>query len=145
MNTETARQLFNETACLVELASTFQAAYGKNTRVKPASARDVWAIYHDLCNAQHRIAALLDPEALETPVSTYGEWWKRQDVPDMGTANALVMQASQLIAACAHFNVSNNGLNFSRTVVALQSAIAGILHPSVIQQVRDEALQREVS
>ena len=104
MKVETARKLICEAAHLVELTSTFQAAYGKNQRIHAGSPRDIWSLYHDICDVQHKIAALLDDEALHTPVSTYGEWWKRQDVPDLGTAHALITQASQLIAACAHFN-----------------------------------------
>jgi hypothetical protein len=131
MNTITARRIAAQIAELVELASIFQARYGKDYRLKPGSPADAWDMHRAIFDKQSDIARLLDIEALEQPLKRLPDWWKYRDTVDTGMATQLSQAAAHLIACCAAFEASPRA-DSSPVVATSQSVIAGMLHPSAV-------------
>jgi hypothetical protein len=130
MKTAMACEILNEAARLLELTATFQARYGKQYRLKAGSPQEAWTLYDDISEMQTRVAALLDPQALEDSNSRYGHWWERMDVMDVNTAQMLVEEVGALISCCAYSDVKSPETSLTYMVLSKQSTIAGFLHPS---------------
>lgn len=131
MNTANARQIAAKIAELIEFASIFQARYGKQYRMKPGSPAEAWDMHQAIFDQQVAIAHLLDPDALETPLTRASQWWKWQDAIDTGSACMMSAEASHLIACCASFEAAPRAAT-SPVVSTSQAAIAGMLHPSAV-------------
>lgn len=137
MNTATARQIAARIAELIELASIFQARYGKQYRMKPGSPAEAWDLHQALFDQQVAIAHLLDPSTLETPLRRPAQWWKYQDEMDTGSACLMAAEASHLIASCACFEAAPRA-DSSPVVSTSQAVIAGMLHPSTLMVAQGE-------
>jgi hypothetical protein len=131
MNTVTARRIAALIAELVELASIFQARYGKDYRMKPGSPAEAWDLHQAIFDKQSDIARLLDVEALEQPLKRLPDWWKYRETLDTSMAAQLLQEAAHLIACCAAFETSPRA-GSSPVVVTSQSVLAGMLHPSTV-------------
>lgn len=129
MNVGAARMIAQHVASLAEQVATFNALYGAHYRMIPDSPRQAWELYRQIMASQAEIAGKLDMEAIQTPYSRYGEWWKRQDVMDSALVNELASEVFNLIGRCAYSTASQQARSFGFDVV-LQRSIAGILHPA---------------
>jgi hypothetical protein len=141
MQTATARQIAAKCAELIELASIFQARYGKNYRITPGSPAEAWDLHQSIFDLQTAIARLMDAEALERPLQGCTSWWKRQETPDTSVAAMVAQEASRLIACCASFEAAPRGES-SPIIQSSQSAIAGMLHPSSLMVALNDMGQR---
>lgn len=141
MNTPTAHRLIAQAAHLVELASAFQAKYGKYYPLKPGSPQDAWNYYEALLEVQCCIARLLDPAARENGYPKAGHWWDRHDVIDSATAQAVLSEIGSLIACCANQEIRMpENAEWSPIIHNTQCAVAGMLHPSSLQIASDETI-----
>jgi len=131
MNTTTARQLSAKIAELIELASIFQARYGKQYRIKPGSPTEAWELHQAIFDQQAVIAQMLDDAALESPLRRCAPWWKWQDTVDTGTVSLIAAEVCHLIACCASFEAEPRAAA-SPVIETSQAAIAGMLHPSAV-------------
>lgn len=133
MDAKTARTLMNEAAHLIELVATFQSRYGRSYNLQHNSPKDARALYDDILNAQHTIAALLDADTLQNPHHKLGQWWQRQEIIDLGMTQSLVNEAGHLISCCAYFEADPRGESYSYAIRSAQSTIAGMLHPKSLE------------
>lgn len=140
MNVVAARNIAQHVASLAEQVATFTALYGAHYRLSPDSPHQAWTLYRQIMASQAEIASKLDGEALQTPYSRYGEWWKRQDVMDSALVNELASEVFSLIGRCAYVSAAHSSRSFGSDLV-LQRSIAGILHPST----RPVALESEAA
>lgn len=140
MNTSTARSMAAEIAQLIELASIFQARYGKQYRMKPGSPAAAWDLQQSIFDCQVAIARLLDAQAVESPRQD-STWWKWQETIDTAVASSIAQEISHLIASCACFEVEPRSAE-SPMVAASQRAIAGMLHPSALMIAQAEPVAR---
>jgi hypothetical protein len=131
MNTDTAHQLMVEVSHLIQLTSAFQAAYGKGYIIKPGSPAEAWGLHQAIFNQQAVVARLLDIESLENPLQSCAQWWKRQDVIDLGIVTMLAQEVVHLIACCAAFETQPRTVA-SPAIETSQGVIAGMLHPSSV-------------
>lgn len=128
MNVTIAQQVLCEAGRLVALTAVYQSRYGKDYRLKATSPENAWRLHRQIFDAQRSIARLLDAPARDNPRPRYGQWWDRLDVPDTSLAHEVVSQASHLVMACAYQEADAD--SESQSVLSLQRAIAGTLHPS---------------
>lgn len=138
MNTAAARDIVCRVAYLAELAAMFTATYGTNYRLTDDSPREAWDLYRSVMALQTEIAGLLEPEALQTPYSRYGEWWKRMDVIDSALVNELASEGFNLIGRCAYLTVHEK-TRWTHSDLVLQRSIAGLLHPAARQAQLEKA------
>lgn len=131
-----AKQIAQRVAHLAELAATFTATYGRNYRMTAESPAYAWEQYQKIMAEQAEIAGLLDPEALTTAYSRYGEWWKRQDVMDSSIVNELAIEVFNLIGRCAYLQTHDTRTN---TALVVERSIAGLLHPATRQTALENA------
>lgn len=147
MNTQNAQKLLTTAARLVELTATFKAQYGQDYGA--GMPDEAWKLYQAILHHQAQIARMLDAhvhriEALHHP---HGEWWKRRDVMNTATAQAVVEQASHLIACCARISVrqaEDDKIDWSYAIHATQVVIAGMLHPASLQLAQDDTIALSV-
>jgi len=144
MDTSVARSMLIEAAQLMELASTYQVRYGRQTRLKPGSSDDAWTLYQAALDSQCEIARLIDPAVLEAPNRRRMSWWERQDVVDTGVVREIIDDIGHLIACCAYAQAEaeNGHTEWSYAVESAQSVIAGLLHPTSLQVALDTASRR---
>lgn len=143
MNTQSAYEILNRAAHLVELSVIFQLKYGKSYTLKPGSPAEAWALYDQTLEIESEIAALLDEAPRDTPYSRHGEWWLRYDVMDHAIARSLVAEAGNLIACTTHAEVDSERKT-AWSVISIQSVIAGMLHPTSLQVGADAGLKQTV-
>ncbi|MEQ8674563.1 MAG: hypothetical protein RLP44_23835 [Aggregatilineales bacterium] len=147
MDMNTANQMMNEAGKLVELSAIFQVNYGRGAQLKPGSPEDEWTLYNLILNVQSRIARMMDETCLEANHHKFGAWWKRQDVMDVATAQAVIQEIGTLIARCAYLQTdSENMTQTEQLCYALnvtQSTIAGMLHPASLQIAADKSIAFE--
>ncbi|MBL8160944.1 MAG: hypothetical protein JNJ61_03090 [Anaerolineae bacterium] len=144
MNTVAARHIAAKIAELIELASIFQARYGKNYRMKPGSPDSAWDLHQTIFNQQTEVARLLDYEALADPLKRMPTWWKWQETIDSGAAAQIAQEVSHLIACCASFE-ANPLHETSPVILCSQRVIAGVLHPSCVLIALEEMSQAQKS
>ncbi len=137
MNSLHAIRIANEVTQLISLSAAFQAAYGRQYRLKPGSSTAAWSLYDAAQQQQVRIATMLDSEALNAPHLSLNKWWDRQDVIDLPTVYSLMDEVTHLIACCAYFEIDAGEKERSYTAFVIQCVIAGMLHPAAIQVALD--------
>ena len=147
MNVTIAQQLLCEAGRLVALTAVFQARYGKDYALKANSPEHAWRLHRQIFDAQRAVARLLTDSARENPRPRYGQWWDRQDVLDSSLAHEIVSQASPLIMACAYqeADVNYRAHEESQSVLSIQRAIAGTLHPNSLHIISDAEAIRSAS
>jgi len=147
MNMTIAQQLLCEAGRLLSLVAVFQARYGKNYNLIATSPEAAWRLHRQIFDAQRSVARLLVDSARENPRPRYGQWWDRQDVLDTSLAHEIVSQASHLVTACAYEEASYqiNDRQESHSVLSIQRAIAGTLHPNSLHIVNDTEIVRNAS
>lgn len=142
MNVTAARDLAQHVACLAEQVATFTAVYGAHYRMTENSPLQAWDLYREIMTTQAEIAGKLDVDALLSPYSRYGEWWKRQDVIDNALVNELASEVFSLIGRCAYIAANEKSCSFGSDLV-LQRSIAGLLHPAT-RSTTSETMTRKV-
>lgn len=144
MNVTAARELAQHVASLAEQVATFTALFGANYHMSETSPRQAWELYRQIMAAQAEIAGKLDADAIHTPYSRYGEWWKRHDVIDSAMVNELASEVFNLIGRCAYLAANEKPCTFGSDLV-LQRSIAGLLHPATRPvAIESEAMTRKV-
>jgi hypothetical protein len=143
MNTTTAREIVCKVAHLAGLAATYTARFGTHYRICIDSTEEACTLYGEILAVQSEIAALLDPEALQTPYSRYGEWWKRMDVMDTAMVNELASEGFNLIGRCAYLGVHEK-TRWTNSDLVLQRSIAGLLHPNARQADASELVRKAI-
>lgn len=143
MDIITANQMMNEAGKLVELAATFQVHYGRGAQLRPGSPDAEWKLYNDILNVQSRIARMIDEGCLEAPHHKVGTWWKRQDVIDVATAQAVIQEIGGLIARCAYVASEDGNERLCYALQVSQATIAGMLHPASLQIAADKSIRFE--
>jgi hypothetical protein len=144
MNVTAARELAQHVAHLAEQVATFTALYGANYRMSENSPLQAWELYRQIMAVQAEIGGKLDTDALQTPYSRYGEWWKRRDVIDNAMVNELASEVFSLIGRCAYLAANEKSCSFGSDLV-LQRSIAGLLHPATRPvTLESEAMTRKV-
>ncbi len=131
MKTHQARHLLEDAGKLVHHIAVFATCYGRHYELCPGSPDDAWALYETIQAIQAEIAAGLDEILWMRPHHRCGEWWERQDVMDVSTAQAISYEVSHLIACCAAHEAKAPGS--TAAIQNAQLAIAGMLHPAAIQ------------
>ena len=144
MDMKTANQMMNEAGKLIELSAIFQVNYGRGAQLKPGSPEEEWTLYNLILNVQSRIARMMDEPCLESTHHKFGAWWKRQDVMDVATAQAVLQEISNLITRCAYMQTNTgNATQTEQLCYALkvsQMTIAGMLHPASLQVAADKSI-----
>jgi hypothetical protein len=130
MNTITARELAGNHSLLIEMVSMFQFEYGKDYMLLPGSPTHAWDLYQRIQNQQVALARLLDVDALDSPIARFPQWWKTQEVMDIGILLSIGMEINHLIAACACASINVQPVTSLRITTA-QRVIAGMLHPGI--------------
>jgi hypothetical protein len=143
MNVTAARDLAQHVACLAEYVATFTALYGAHYRMSDSSPLQARDLYRQIMTTQSEIAGKLDVDALLSPYSRYGEWWKRQDVIDNALVNELASEVFSLIGRCAYMAANEKSCSFGADLV-LQRSIAGLLHPATRSTTNSETVTRKV-
>ncbi|NWF67637.1 MAG: hypothetical protein HXY40_00985 [Chloroflexi bacterium] len=132
MDTNTARQIVVEVTALSELATAFQAKYGKGYSLKADSAPEAWTLHNRMRDHQRTLAGLLDSEALAQP-QIRNRWWEQHDAMDIRTTQDLFFEAYQLLTRCVYAESANHDLRQSPGITCSQAIIAGMLHPAARQ------------
>lgn len=140
MNVTIATQMMQEVAHLLQLSATYQARYGRYAPLKPGSSPDAWELYEQTRQSQSLIARLLSVDALNDPHYKAGEWWKRQDVIDVGTVRLLVQDITHLLACTSYHEAVPQAVGSSHSVDSAQHTIAGMLHPNCLRIALDESI-----
>ena len=131
MNARIAREMAAQIANLAELVAVFTAHYGSGYRMTEDSPAHAWELYQRIMTLQTNIANHLGQDALASPkFSRPGEWWKRQDVPDVAIINELAQDVFHLVARCAYHEALAHEAGHTDTAFVLERSIAGILHPT---------------
>jgi hypothetical protein len=143
MNTTTATDIICNVAHLAGLAATFTARFGSHYRVSETSPQEAHELYNEIMTVQSQIASLLDPEALNSPYSRYGEWWKRMDVMDTAMVNELASEGFNLIGRCAYLSVHDK-TRWTNSDLVLQRSIAGLLHPAALQTGMTDVVRKAI-
>jgi hypothetical protein len=141
MDTGLARQIALAIADLMQPVSIFQSCFGKDYRLKPGSPTQVWELHQAIKEQQVLIASLLDASALESPIQRLPQWWKYQEMPDVGTVTAMMQEACHLIAACS-CHEANPQTAQSPVLATAQRVLAGMLHPATLMMAQDRSLAR---
>lgn len=146
MNISNAHMILVHTARLVELAATFEARYGSHYTLKPGSPDDAWTLYHKIFDLQCIIARSLNTLPSDSLQHKHGEWWKRQDVLDTKTAEAIACTAAHLIACTASYMEydQHSTEDWSYAMRNTCNVIAGLLHPNALQIAADEGIELEL-
>jgi hypothetical protein len=133
MNTEISHKIVSHVSKIVSIASAFHAKFGRDYRLDNNSPAQAWELYRKFMSEQNTIASLLETEAIEKPYSRYGEWWERRDMIDCGLLNELAAEANTLVERVAYLEAMGRSTVDNATLIVVQQAIAGLLHPSTRQ------------
>jgi hypothetical protein len=128
---------------LVALCAGFQARFGRRSSLAATSTSKEWEMHRAILDKQVEIAALLEPGIVGNPGESLNQWWKRQQVIDLGIAEELNKEAARLVACCAYLEADDIE-QWSYSVHASQAAIASRLHPMARQQAMSEGIQSAV-
>jgi hypothetical protein len=129
MNIKRAHQIHCALANIAELASSYNARYGSNTRINDNSPADAHEIYNRFMEEQSNIASLLDTKALNAPYMRWEKWWESRDVMNLGLVNELASAALRLVEHIACLEAMGKNPDNEGSVCNLQETIAGMLHP----------------
>lgn len=127
MNTRTAIVIAASVAELTDLASRFQAHYGKPAALTADTPPEVHRLYRAIFDKQRAIAQLLDAEALFAPTPRW-PWWNHQAAIDPAAVSELAQEVNHLITCCAYFEVDPHS-DLLPAIRSSQAAIAGMLQP----------------
>ncbi|HEX2908612.1 MAG TPA: hypothetical protein VHO69_17200 [Phototrophicaceae bacterium] len=127
MNTSTAIAIAARVAELTDLATRFQAQYGKLTRLTSTAPVEAHRLQKAIFGKQRAIAYLLDTAILLQPTPRW-PWWKHQTTIDLTTVSDLAHEVNHLIACCAYFEVDTTS-DLLPAIQSSQAAIAGMVHP----------------
>lgn len=130
MNVAIAQRIVAHVAHLTALASAFQAKFGRDYRLTGDSPSIAWELYRNIMAEQTNIANLLEPAALQTPYSRYGQWWQRRDVIDQAMLNELAADALRLVERAAYLEAEGKPTENAPVLLVVQQSIAGMLHPA---------------
>lgn len=134
MNINRARKIHCAIASIAELASSYNATYGSNTRITENSSADAQNIYQRFMAEQANIASLLDTKPVNTPYLRWEKWWESRDVMNIGLVNELASAALRLVEHIACLEAMGKNPDTEASVCSLQETIAGLLHPIARQQ-----------
>lgn len=139
MNIQNARAILTEAARLIELTAKFQARFGKQVKLNINTPQDAWALYDQIMDSQSIIANLLHPAALRNPQKTFGAWWQRYDVMDVGLAQHLLAETSHLLSCTVYrdYQAEDGSEARSIAVEAAQRSVAGLLNPRSYEIISD--------
>lgn len=138
MNTARALELAMKVAELTQLCTTFEAKYGRRYELTPASPQEALTLYRRVVTGQQAIAQLLDPAAIENPRQPPCAWWRRHTTMDSASVSELAREVNRLISCCAYQEANPGAQDSSYAIQASQEAIAGMLHPDVLQMTISE-------
>jgi hypothetical protein len=134
MNITRARKIHCAIASIAELASSYNARYGSNTRITENSPAAVLEIHNRFMAEQANIAALLDDKPVHAPYLRWEKWWESRDVMNIGLVNELATAALRLVEHIACLEAMGKNPDNEASVCSLQETIAGLLHPAARQQ-----------
>lgn len=142
MNTQTAILLAHKVSELTELVTHYEALFGRRYKLSPESPPEAHQRYQSITNKQLEIAALLDQNVSRAPARRWFEWWRWQDVMDNAITNELAIEANHLIACCAYAEVDPHDAP-SPILRSSQEAVAGMLHPDVYMDQRQNVVETD--
>jgi hypothetical protein len=134
MNITRARKIHCAIASIAELASSYNARYGSNTRISENSPAGAHEIYERFMTEQANIAVLLDTKPVNAPYMRWEKWWESRDVMNIGLVNELATAALRLVEHIACLEAMGKNPDNEASVCSLQETIAGLLHPAARQQ-----------
>jgi len=131
MNIEHARQIAIYTFEMAEVVSRFHAQFGYDYHLTSDSPSEAWELHHACMDKQLLIARLLDTEAVANAYTQNSEWWKRRDMITAYFLDQMLTQTLRLLTFIIYQESRDTTLNSRNT----QESIAGMLHPTVRQQI----------
>ena len=143
MDVKNVSAMMSQASHVLTLSATYQARYGRTTKLKAGSPQDAWELYDQTLYGQSIIARMLHEGALEKPYYKTGKWWEGQDVIDVGVARLLVQDVAHLLACIAYHEATADPKELSHSAHSTQYIIAGMLHPSSILVAMDETINLE--
>src|SRR5688572_10198760 len=134
MNIVRARKIHCSIASIAELASSYNARFGSQTRITDKSPAEAVEIFNRFMAEQAIIASLLDTKPVNAPYLRWEKWWESRDVMNIGLVNELATAALRLVEHLACLEAMGKNPDTEASVCSLQEAIAGLLHPTARQQ-----------